>query len=299
MQDESVNVGELSQTQRERLAYIDFRLYFFGKVGRADLMDRFGLGSAGATRDFALYKEIAPGNLELDNVSKLYVILDEFRPVFEHIPERVLTALSKGFGDGSEPIEGSLIPCAGPTTLSRPKMEILAPITRAIYSSKGVKIKYFSGASGASEKEIFPFAIAFDGLRWHTRAFDRTKQRFGDYVLTRMSDVRSSQELTPLKNELPPNDIQWNRIVELDLIPHPDRESPELVIQDYDMKDKVLRIELRAAMVGYFLQQYHVDCSPDHSIKDKAFRLWLRDPLALYGVQSAMFAPGYVQPGNN
>jgi hypothetical protein len=39
-----------------------------------------------------------------------------------------------------------------------------------------------------------------------------------------------------------------------------------------------------------------VDSSPDHSIKDKAYRLWLSDPLALYGVESSMFAPGYRNP---
>ena len=29
-------IESLSNTQRERLAYVDFRLYFFGEVGRPD-----------------------------------------------------------------------------------------------------------------------------------------------------------------------------------------------------------------------------------------------------------------------
>jgi hypothetical protein len=44
-------VESLSHAQRERLAYIDFRLYFFGEIGRPDLIDRFGVAPAGATRD--------------------------------------------------------------------------------------------------------------------------------------------------------------------------------------------------------------------------------------------------------
>ena len=43
---------DLSSAQCERLAYIDFRLYFFGEIGRPDLIERFGVAPAGATRDF-------------------------------------------------------------------------------------------------------------------------------------------------------------------------------------------------------------------------------------------------------
>ncbi len=47
-------VESLSHAQRERLAYIDFRLYFMGEIGRPDLTSRFGVAPAGATRDLAL-----------------------------------------------------------------------------------------------------------------------------------------------------------------------------------------------------------------------------------------------------
>lgn len=289
-------LSQLTQTQRERLAYIEFQLYFLGNVGRQDLMERFGVAPAGATRDFALYKEIAPGNIAFDNTSKMYVIPDSFVPAFKHVPERVITALSQGFGDGVSAVAGSLIPCEVPPTLNRLKMTILAPITRAIHSKKVVKIQYFSGTSGASKREIVPFALASDGLRWHTRAFDRKSNEFRDFVISRMDEATVIDHSALEKHELPAQDIQWNRIVELDLVPHPDRKSPELVKRDYGMADGVLRLKLRAAMAGYVLRQWHVDCSPDHSMKDEAFRLWLRDPLALYGVGSALFAPGYHSP---
>lgn len=51
-------IESLSHAQRDRLAYIDFRLYFMGEVGRPDLASRFGVAPAGATRDLALYREI-------------------------------------------------------------------------------------------------------------------------------------------------------------------------------------------------------------------------------------------------
>ena len=286
----------VSQALRERLAYIEFRLYFLGEVGRVDLIRRFGVAPAGATRDFALYKELFPDNIDFNTVSKTYVIRKGFTPAFEHVQERVLTALSQGFGDGVNPVAGPLIPCEVPIGLNRPQMHVLAPITRAIYLGKAVRLRYVSHTSGASEREIVPFAIASDGLRWHTRAFDRKNQDFRDFVISRMDKTVTLADENVEVHELPASDIQWNRIVELPLVPHPGRKYPEITKKDYGMRDGVLRLKLRAAMAGYVLRQWHVDCSPDHSQSDEAFRLWLIDPLTLYGVGSASFAPGYVVP---
>jgi hypothetical protein len=293
------SLSALTQIQRERLSYIEFRLYFLGTVGRQDLMDRFGIAPAAATRDFAEYKKLAPNNIIFDNTSKLYVISSDFVPLFKHVPARVLTALTQGFGDGINPVAGSLLPCEGPPTLNRLDVAIIAPISRAISSKKVVRISYFSGSSGASVREIIPFALASDGLRWHTRAFDRKRNRFLDFVLSRIDEATTLKQGTLEKHELPDQDNQWNRILELDLVPHPDRKAPELVKRDYAMVDGVFRLKIRAAMAGYVLRQWHVDCSSNHHIKDEAFRLWLRDPLALYGVESAPLAPGYEAPKTN
>lgn len=286
----------ISQTQKERLAYIEFRLYFFGTIGRADLMKRFGVAPAGATRDLALYKELFSDNIDFDTVSKTYVIKENFFPAFEHVQERVLTALSQGFGDGINPVAGSLIQCEMPAALNRPKIDVLAPISRAIYLGKAVRLQYFSHSSGESEREIVPFAIATDGLRWHVRAFDRKNQDFRDFVISRMSNPVVLTNKSVEKHEKSDFDIQWNRIVELTLVPHPDRKYPEISINDYGMQNGELHLKLRAAMAGYILRQWHIDCSPDHCLTDEAFRLWLKDPLALYGVGSALFAPGYQRP---
>lgn len=290
-------MDDLPQAQRERLAYIEFRLYFFGEVGRADLMKRFGVAPAGATRDFALYRERYPNNIDFNTVSKTYVIRESFAPAFEHLLERVLTALSLGFGDGINPVAGPLIRCEVPMALNRPKINVLAPIARAIHLGKSVRLRYFSHTSGASEREIVPFSIATDGLRWHARAFCRKHQDFRDFVISRMEDATVLMNQPVEKHEFLECDIQWNRIVELELIPHPDRKHPEITARDFAMQDGALHLKMRAAMAGYVLRQWHVDCSPDHSLTDAAFRLRLRDPLALYGVGSAIFAPGYTKPG--
>ena len=150
----SPRVESLSQVQRERLAYIDFRLYFFGEIGRPDLISRFGVAPAGATRDLALYREIAPQNIEFDGSSKVYRIGKQFVPIFEHAPRRVLSSLALGFGDGVSGVSQPLLPCESPAVLSNPRMDVLAPICRAIHAKRPVAIRYHSMSSGESERVI-------------------------------------------------------------------------------------------------------------------------------------------------
>ena len=77
---------------------------------------------------------------------------------------------------------------------------------------------------------------------------------------------------------------------------NPDQPRPEITEMDYDMKDGSIRMRVRAAVAGYTLLRWSVDCSPDHSLRDEQYRLWLSDPLALYGVENAKLAPGYQAP---
>ena len=288
-------VESLSHAQRERLAYIDFRLYFFGEIGRPDLTDRFGVAPAGATRDLALYREVAPQNITFDGSNKIYRIGQAFSPLFDHASQRVLSALALGFGDGVNGSTQPLLPCESPTALSNPRMGVLAPICRAIHAKRPVAIRYHSMSSGESERVIVPFALVDTGLRWHARAFDRKRGEFRDFVITRIEAPTLLDE-EPQANERPDNDIQWTRIVELDFVPHPRLERPEIIKMDYGMTDGSIRMRVRAAVAGYMLLRWSVDCSPDHRLKEEQYRLWLSDPLALYGVENAKLAPGYQAP---
>jgi hypothetical protein len=56
-----------------RLRFIDTMLEHYGSVGRAIIMDYFGMGGASASRDLALYNKLAPHNMVFDNSSKLYL----------------------------------------------------------------------------------------------------------------------------------------------------------------------------------------------------------------------------------
>lgn len=289
-------LSELTHKQLERLSYIDLRLYFLGDIGRQDLMKRFGIAPAMATRDFGLYRDLFPNNISFDGRKKTYVTGSFFKPGFPHIPERVLTALSQGFGDGANPAGEALIRCELPTALNRPNLDVLAPVTRAIHRRQVISLSYHSHTSGLSEREIVPFAMVNDGLRWHARAFDRKSREFRDFVFTRMEGTKVVENSTIERHETMQADDQWNRIVDIDLIPHPAQKSPDIIERDFGMSHGVKHVRVRAANAGYILRHWQVDCSPDRSLTGPEYMLCLKDPLALYGVKNAFLAPGYKRP---
>ena len=287
---------ELGHAQRDRMAYIELRLWFVGEIRRQDLAIRFGIQAAAATRDLGLYKELAPSNIEYDSRSKTYVVGHAFTPLFDFPAERVLTWLADGFGDG-EPIRSLTgITCDIPSRLGQLDLGTLASVTRAISQKCSLRFIYHSIANGQSEREVVPFALLDTGLRWHTRAYDRKSGTFRDFVLTRIQDPLVLKGDSVEAHERSDQDIQWTRIVELELVPHPDQPRPEITVLDYGMLDGVIKTKVRAATAGYVLRKWSVDCSPSHSLRGPEYRLWLSDPLALYGVENAKLAPGYRAP---
>ncbi|MWL88585.1 WYL domain-containing protein [Cupriavidus sp. SW-Y-13] len=280
-----------SQAQRERLAFLELRTYFTGELRRSDIESRFGVKPAAASRDLSCYREIAPDNLTYDAVTRCYRPTDLFKPVYEIHSERVLAWLLSGFGDGLELGLRQAAPCEGPGQLIRPDMGVLATITRSLCAKRPVQINYLSLSSGAKRRDIVPVALADNGLRWHVRAFDRERQRFGDFVLTRITEVQDLDGAAD-EHELLAADEQWARIVDMELVPHPGARWPKAIEADYAMSEGVLRIKTRAALAGYVLRRWSIDSSPDHSLDPTSHHLWLRNTPALYGVESAALAPG-------
>lgn len=288
----------LTQPQRDRLAFIELRVRFIGEIRRQDLVSRFGIQSAAASRDLALYKELAPDNINYDAKGKTYILGDDFQPAFDFPSDRVLSLLTQGFGDGEPLGIKAWVASESPTRLANLDLDVLATVTRSIHQECPLGIEYHSITSGCIEREIVPFALIDNGLRWHIRAFDRKSQAFRDFVITRIKRPIILKHQLVAHHELSDQDIQWNRIVELELVPHPDHPRPEVTEMDYGMDNGVLRIRLRAATAGYILRQWSIDCSPDHSLRSQEYRLWLKDSLVLYGVKNALLAPGYRSPDN-
>lgn len=285
-------LDNLSQAQRERLFYIDFRLYFLGSVNRADIVTRFGLKEAAASRDLSLYRNLAPKNLAYDTVVKTYIAHERFKPLFSVSASQALSALLSGLGDDFIGTPHPLVSCEAPTQLNTPNIDTLASITRAIHNEKVLKIHYRSLSSGLNKREIVPFALVDNGLRWHVRAYDRARDRFADFVVNRIETARLLDKTIP-EEQTKAADNQWNRIVDLHIVPHPKLSHPETIEMEYGMSGGELKLQLRAAVAGYALRIWNVDCSENHAMNSPAIHLWLKNTQTLCGVENLMLTPGF------
>jgi predicted DNA-binding transcriptional regulator YafY len=290
------SVDELPKNIYDRLEYIEFMLWFRGWVSRADLSERFGLSLAAATRDISKYRDLAEQNLSLNQSSKKYEINENsFKPLLEL---NIQTALSKIRNEqiskalGMDKINGILCP----PRLALPKIEVLATITRAISGGKRLIMEYRSVQNGLSNKNVIPHAVFDNGFHWYFRAYDEDKKRYCSYAITRVVSLNIDGNYNEdTAKEITRSDFQWNRMVTLDLVPHPNRKNvpcPETIEHDFNMENGCLVIQVRATVAGYWLHHWNVDCTENHSLEGYNYQLWLRNHLTLYDVESREIAPG-------
>ncbi len=291
-------LDDLTQTQRERLFWIEVKAFFCGDLTRADIERRFGVKPAASARDLSTYRRLAPYNLFYDAGQRKYATTDRFVPLFEHSAERVLTWFRAGFGDSIDQKLKRTVPCESASNLVKPDVDTLAILTRAIAGRRQVKVNYLSLTSGPSAKTLCPLALADTGLRWHLRAYDRERGRFADFALTRIVKAKAIDQPIPVEEQIE-SDVQWARIVHIELVPHPRIAYPKVIEVDFMMNSGVLALDMRAPLVGYALRRWSVDCSPAHQLDPKQHHLWLSNPETLYGVESAALAPGYEVKGGS
>lgn len=278
-------------SQVERLSFIEARLFFLGELRRADVAKRFSGASIQASRDLAIYKELAPENLVYDFQAKRYLPGERFKLIFSHTPERVMFWLRSGLGDGLPHPQG--LPTAAVESLSLPKLGELAVVTRAIFRKQVLEVTYVSLSSGKADRQIAPHALVDNGQRWHVRAYDRANARFSDFVITRISKATVVDDGETADHERAEADEQWNRTVELKLIPHPKLTHKSAVEADYGMRSGALLVKCRAAVAGYALRRWGVDCSRDHDLSGAEFQLALANHHVLSSTDSSALAPGW------
>lgn len=287
---------QYSHAQRERLAYIDFSLEFYGSIARGELMAYFDTAVASSTRDFTLYRELAANNLILRHEDKRYYRTDTFQALFNHDSRAALSILANGFGDGVTADQAGYRFCEETPDLTVPPQSILATLSRAISQKQAVQLTYLSLSSGSSERVIIPHVIVNNGQRWHIRGYCRSRRQFRDFVCTRMTEVCLNE--TPVEpHEQQLADIEWNHMLSLELVPHPNLQHPEAIALDFGMlrenNQPIRRISIRAARAGYLLRHWQVDCSQDHRLPANEHHLWLRNSNIIQLCTNAALAPGH------
>jgi predicted DNA-binding transcriptional regulator YafY len=162
---------------------------------------------------------------------------------------------------------------------------------RAIHNKQAVKCGYVSISSGETERALVPHSIVNNGHRWHVRAYDRKGNSFRDFVSSRFTFV-SGLEGPVHVHEASPYDQQWQQIVDIVLVPHPQIKQSKAIEMDYNMSDGKLSLQLRAAVAAYVLRQWQVDCSAEHTESQLGCQLALANSEALELIENISLAPG-------
>jgi hypothetical protein len=235
---------------QQRLAFIEDAAFWRGWVGRADLVQAFGLSPSQISADISAYLELNPGALAYDPRAKRYWGAAEM--------ELHLTTadLSRAIGRflGPEAKGGAI--CDRLASIDLPVRTAPAPIVRdlfrAICRQHRLEIHYYSLTSARAQwRWISPHAFAHDGYRWHVRAFCHEDDSYKDFVIGRVAASRS-----PVAGQPPPVlDVDWNTWEKIRLCPDRGLDSVQrrAVELDYGMHHGQISLTVRRSMKDYTL----------------------------------------------
>jgi len=264
-------MNSLKEAQRERLFYLEFLALFTGQVSRKDLVIRFGISEAAATKDISYYVEVTTDVINYDLRKKCYQFTGG-KTYFNYDVDQVLFSLAGERAIAIDPEHAKRLLSWVDTSIKRKvPLEIVATITRCIFQNRKLKAEYVSVSSGSKMRELSPVSIVHDGLRWHIRCYDHKNNEYRDYNLSRFKKVEDSGSSDITLND----DDEWNNEVNLKLIPHPKLEHPETVIMDYDITGDAKYVNIKICLVGYFLRHWHIDYSEDAKGNPRAQQLFL------------------------
>ncbi|MCC1492737.1 WYL domain-containing protein [Cognatishimia sp. F0-27] len=258
--------SELRWGVAQRLEFIEFRLFWEGRVNRSDLMEQFGLSVNQASADLNRYIGFAPDNMVYDKSARTYVRGPDYAAQFLKPDASRYLAQLRSLADGildSDDTWIAELPSydAAPTPARVVNPVTLRSVVGAIRRSEAIEVKYQSlSRPEPSWRWIAPHAIGFDGFRWHTRAFCKTDEVFKDFLLSRILQTRGAEasEVTLAA------DADWQEQVTLEIGPHPEltENQKKVIALDYGMRGGRAKIKVRRALLYYALKRLGLDTDP-------------------------------------
>lgn len=248
-------------TQTRRFEFIEWKLFWEGALNRSDLEDTFEISTPQASVDLRRYRELAGDNIEYDGTSRSFRPTSAIKPSFlKASADRLLIQL-RALLTGALPrreVWFRDLPSIdmAPDIARHVDAECLRLILNAIRTQHCVEVCYQS-LTNSRTRLIAPHALAFDGYRWHVRAWACDRDDFRDFVLTRIEKISAG----PKADFDAADDLEWNTRIKLDLRPHPGlTEEQSLAIQcDYAMEDGRREIDVRLSMAYYFIMRMNLD----------------------------------------
>ncbi len=275
------SIDNICFSQRQRLTFIESIAYWEGAVDRNRVSSAFKVSENHVTKDFRLYKEAFPGNLQYDESQRTYRPSRRFKPhIGRGSAEEYLSLLRSHVEQNTGnalPLLESIHADVTPQPKGILNIAILNAFTRAIASGTGLNIQYQSMNSGKPRpRKIWPHALVFGGTRWHARAYDAERESWIDVVLQRVLTAKLVADLHPLTDT---QDKEWETMVTIEVMPKRGLTSNQanVVAQEFGMvqigDNWVWEVKLRECLAGYFIYLYRLDVKGD-----ARRRIELKDP---------------------
>ncbi|OIN06639.1 WYL domain-containing protein [Oceanisphaera psychrotolerans] len=232
-----------------------------GRISCRHLQQFFQLGRQQASKDINQYLRHYPDNLYYSASAKGYLPTRQFAPAF--ISGDVAEYLNWMTGQSAHAMPETA-DCRLPhLMLSHPPRNVspqtIRPLVQALRRQQRVEVDYVAvSRPDRSGRIIVPTAFVNTGRRWHLRAWCEKAQGYRDLVLSRFRGeaILEGPPLAPL-----PTDEGWHTELTLILTPDPrlTREQQEALALDYGMQNGELRLNTRAALANYLLQDMQIN----------------------------------------
>ncbi|MFJ2413026.1 helix-turn-helix transcriptional regulator [Pseudomonas sp. NPDC087814] len=247
-----------------RYRLIETVVWWEGRLTTGHLIQSFGISRQQASKDINTYiTEHAPKNLTYDKQLKGYVPSKHFKPLFIDDSASAYLHLLNQTHSRAPHVEGLALAYAHTMVLEVPdrtiRPEILRPLLKACRHSEVIEVEYVSLANPNPETRLIaPHTLVYTGMRWHVRAYCEKNREYRDFVLSRLRGLPEFERKT---ENLISADEDWN--TEVEVIIEPDsRLKPEqkaIIEVDFGMREGVLVIPTRRALVKYVLQRFQID----------------------------------------
>ena len=275
----------------ERYRFIDFLLLFKGRLTRVELVKRFAIGEATASRTIASYIDSHPDLIALQSNKKGYYAKNGFTPEYSHSALIGLKYIASG--ELTKKID---VDCYGIKTHRLHRVldtRIVAAITRAIVNQCIVAIEYVSTTSVSKARNVTPHAVFESSGSWYFRAYDSFNREFRTFKFSRVvSAIDSGAAENPQHSES--RDAAWHQMRLVRLVPHPKHPNPDA--QAFDLREKnaeVKELMVSEACLGFVLTDLRVDCSKYHRLSFYEYPLALQNRDELEDIKSMELSPGF------
>lgn len=268
--------NDISARVRQRFEFIEWRIFWTGRLNRRDLEAEFEISTPQASLDLKTYLTRVPGNIDYNATERAYLPRENFRPRFLVLsPERYLLQLQAITTNAIRKDDtwfASLPPVDVVPPIGRsPSADLIRPVVQAIKEGSELRIDYQS-LEKSEPRTIYPHALAHDGFRWHVRAWSVERQKYRDFVLNRILAIGKPSPRTVTL----PEDILWETYVTLSLISHPGLTDDQraAVERDYQLENGKRTVSIRAALAFYFVRRHNLDLRNDQIPPERA-QLWI------------------------